>query len=596
VNLPANNPVAELAQIQDISTTLRSVGNIEGEYRLPWVEGLSATVRAGYDVLRGNRTQFTPSITRSQIEGDPNLRGNLSRYNPETQNTVLDAYMTYERALDRYSSNIDITAGYSTERLHKDSTRISASGLDTDLLGPTGLPAAYEVLPFYDIDESRLVSGFGRINWNLLDRFLVTATVRRDGSSKFAKGNQYGTFPSAAVAWRLIDEPFMAGRTPLSDLKLRVSWGKNGNQAVGNYLAFTRFDLGQSTAQAQFGNIFVSPIRPLASDPDLTWEKTTSTNIGLDYGFLNDRITGSIDYYTKKTTDLLFEVPTAAGTALSNFITTNIGSVQNRGFEFTIDGRVIDGGARGFSWDANFNASTNRNELLSLNREGITRILQNGISGGVGTNIAVLQPGVAVNSFFVYKHKRDASGRPVYADTDNDGVIEDSELYEDLDDDGFITEAGDRRPYHSPAPRWILGHSSNMMWRGFDAGFTMRAYLGNYVYNNVASNLGNYSVLTLPGGPTNLHTSALRNNFTRPQYLSDVYVEDASFLRMDNLTLGYTFDRLVNLERPRVFGTIQNVFTMTDYSGVDPTAGFNGIDNNIYPRSRTFLAGLSVGF
>ena len=596
ISLAANNPLSELALIEDASTTLRSVGNIEGEWQLPWVSGLSATVRAGYDVLRGHRTQFTPSIARSQVEGDQLFAGNYSRYSPEQQNTVLDAYMTYERELNRYSSSVDITAGYSTERLSHDSTRLSASGLDTDLLGPTGIPSAYQVLPFYDVDESRLVSGFARVNWNLMDRFLITGTVRRDGSSKFAKDNQYGTFPSAAVAWRLIDEAFIKGRTPLSDLKLRVSWGKNGNQSVGNYLPFTRFELGQSTAQAQFGDVFVAPIRPLASDPDLTWERTTSTNVGLDYGFAGDRITGSIDFYTKKTTDLLFEVPTAAGTALSNFITTNIGDVQNRGFEFTIDARVLDGGRRGFTWDANFNASTNRNELLSLEREGLTRILQNGISGGVGHNIAVLQPGVAVNSFFVYQHKRDADGKPVYADVNNNGSIDDQDLYVDLNGDGKITEAGDRRPYHSPAPKWIFGHTSNMTWNSFDAGFTIRAYMGNYVYNNVASNLGNYSVVTSAGGPTNLHTSVLRNQFVRPQYLSDVYVEDASFIRMDNLTLGYTFDRLVNLERPRIFGTIQNVFTSTDYSGVDPTAGLNGIDNNIYPRSRTFLGGLSVGF
>jgi iron complex outermembrane receptor protein len=261
-----------------------------------------------------------------------------------------------------------------------------------------------------------------------------------------------------------------------------------------------------------------------------------------------------------------------------------------------VDARVLEGGQRGFTWDANFNASTNRNELLSLEREGLTRILQNGISGGVGHNIAVLQPGVPVNSFFVYKHKRDANGRPIYADVNNNGQIDDQDLYEDLDGDNVITEGGDRRPYHSPAPKWIFGHTSNMTWRSVDAGFTIRAYRGNYVYNNVASNLGNYSVVTGAGGPTNLHTSVLRNQFVRPQYLSDVYVEDASFIRMDNLTLGYTFDRLVNLERPRVFGTIQNVFTSTGYSGVDPTAGLNGIDNNIYPRSRTFLAGLTVGF
>jgi len=377
-------------------------------------------------------------------------------------------------------------------------------------------------------------------------------------------------------------------------LKVRASWGLNGNQSVGNYLAYTSYTVGQTTAQAQFGNNFVTTIRPSASDPNLKWEKTASSNFGVDYGFFDNRLSGTIDYYTKKTTDLLFAVPTAAGTALSNFITTNIGSMRNRGMEFSVNVVPIDGGGRGLTWNANFIASTNNNKLTSIDRPGIPYILTGGIAGGVGSLIQVLEPGQTVNSFFVYQHKMQ-NGKPVYADLNGDNTINEQDLYVDLNHDGVVNQS-DRRPFHSPQPKWILGHTTMLSWRSVELSTTLRAYLGNYVYNNVASNLGNYSILQLNGAPTNLHASALKYGFIRPQYLSDVYVENASFLRMDNVTLGYTFDRLANLRGARVFASVQNVFTTTKYSGVDPTAGLNGIDNNLYPRSRTFLSGLAVGF
>jgi iron complex outermembrane receptor protein len=589
-----NNPVAILAQVQDVGTTLRSVGNVEGEYEIPYITGLTATVRGGYDLVRADRTTFTPTTVYSQLTGSN--PGNIYRNIPEQQNTVLDAYARYEHELDQFASSVDVTAGYSTERFRGDYPSFNAAGLTSNLLGLYGVPAANEARPFYTVDETRLLSGFGRANWDLLDRYLFTATVRRDGSSKFAKGNQYGTFPSVAFAWRVLDEPLVKGRTPLSDLKLRVSWGKNGNQSVGNYLSYFAYTYGQVTAQAQLGTQFVTTIRPGSIDPNLKWEQTASTNVGLDYGFMNDRINGTLDYYTKKTTNLLFDVPTAAGVALSNHITTNIGSLRNRGFELALNATLFDGGKRGFNWFANVNASTNHNELLTIDRPGITLIQTGEIAGGVGSKIQVIRPGLAVNTFYVYEHKR-RNGRPIYEDTNGDGSINQQDLYVDRNGDGIINTA-DLRPYKNPAPKWILGHTSNLSWNGVDASATLRAYLGNYVYNNVASNLGYYNILTQGNAPTNLHSSVLRNRFVDAQLLSDVYVEDASFLRLDNVTLGYTFGGVRGLrgvQSARIFGTVQNVFTRTKYNGVDPTAGLNGIDNNIYPRSRTVVAGVSLG-
>ena len=587
------NPIGELTQVQDRGTTIRSVGNVEAEYKIPFLEGLTGTVRAGYDLVRADRTTFSPTTLRSQARGSN--AGNISQRSPQQTTTVLDAYAKYERLFEAASTNFDVTAGYSTERFRGDYPSFFAQGLSTNLLGPNGVPNAVEARPFYNNEEARLVSGFARANVNLLDRFLLTGTVRRDGSSRFAKDNQYGTFPSAAFAWRIMDEPALKDRIPLfNDLKLRVSWGENGNQSVGNYLAFTSYTFGQTTAQAQLGNEFVPTIRPSASDPDLRWEQTASTNVGLDFGLFGSRVTGSLDWYTKKTTDLLFNVPTAAGVALSNFITTNLGSVRNTGLEMGIDVQLFQGTEGRFSWDANFNATTNKNRLLTINRPGITLIQTGGIAGGVGTQIQVFMPGQPINSYYVYEHKME-NGKPLYRDVNNDNTINEQDLYVDRNGDNTVNTE-DLRTFHSPQPKWMFGHTSNIAWRSFDFSTTLRAYLGNYVYNNVASNFGHYGNLSLTNAPANLHRSVLETGFRNAQYFSNIYVEDASFVRMDNLTLGYTFGTLRGMQAARIFGTVQNVFTTTDYSGVDPTAGVNGIDNNIYPRSRTFLGGISFGF
>jgi TonB-linked SusC/RagA family outer membrane protein len=587
-----NNPLEDLKYVQDQGNILRSIGNLELEYKIPRVDGLTGTVRGSYDINRANRNTFTPTNIASQLKSDSATRGSVSRADHNELHTVLDAYIGYRREFGSFGGgNVDLTGGVSGEDFSGSYNGYSVNGLSTNLLGIDGVPTFTEAHPGVDIEEHLLRSQFGRANLSLLDRYLFTGTVRRDGSSRFGEGQKYGVFPSAAFAWRVLQEPMFKDRLPLSDLKLRVSWGKNGNEAIGcNYCAYGSYAVGDANSQAQLGNQFVGTIRPVAFDPNLHWETTTSADVGLDLGILDNRFTGSIDVYTKTTKDLLFNVPTAAGTALSNNVTTNIGSARNNGVEFMIDGRLIDGGRRGFTWNANFNAARNSNELLTIDRPGISSIRNpnSGISGGVGTTVEVLQPGVEVNSFYVWQHRTDANGKPVVTGPD-------TAMYVDRNGDGIIN-TDDLRPFHSPAPKWILGHTSNVSWRGFDASTTLRWYIGNYMYNNVASNLGNYSVLKGAYAPVNLNIAVLQYGFTTPQYLSDLYVEDASFLRMDNLTVGYTFDRLAQLTNARVFGTIQNVFTSTGYSGVDPAASFNGVDNNVYPRSRTFVGGLSVGF
>jgi iron complex outermembrane receptor protein len=592
--LGANNPLSDLELIHDDGRLDRSVGNIESKYTVPWVAGLTATVRAGYDYARAVRSNFTPSTAQGQVE--TNGGGSFSRNTPAMTNTLLELFGNYNRRLEGLQSDLDITGGYTYEQSDYDSTRVLATGLSTDLLGENGIPGAESQQTFYDSQESRLVSFFGRANWTLKDKYLFTGSVRRDGSSRFGADNQWGVFPAAAFAWRVIEEPFMKDVGWLNDLKLRISWGLNGNQEFANYLAYSTYTSSTSLAQVQFGNEFVTTLRPSAVDANIKWEETASTNFGIDMGFLSGRLTGSIDYYLKNTNDLIFNVPVAAGTNLSNFVTTNIGDMENRGIELALNGRVIEGANGAFTWDASINAAHNKNKLTRINAgsTGGEQVLVGAIDGGVGSNIEVLKPGSPINSFLVYRHKLGANGKPLYEDTNGDNNINEKDLYVDINGDGNINQ-DDRQPFESPAPDWIFGASSQMTWRSFDASFTARAYLGNYVYNNIASNLGHYSAVR-GAAPGNLDASVLSYGFVNPQYFSDVYVEDGSFLRLDNITVGYRVPKVRGLSQIRIYGTVQNVFTVTGYSGIDPTAGVNGIDRNIYPQARTFTTGFTVGF
>lgn len=576
----ADNPVAILNLASAKGTTYRSVGNLQATYALPYIDGLKGNVNLGYDVAKVTSETFTPTVLHGELKSGQD--GYDYRADPSQLNTVLDMYLNYVHELGVVPGNVDVTGGYSYSQSHAETPSVTATGLTTNLLGTNGFPTAQNVTPFLDTQDSKLISFFGRLNYNLSDRYLVALSVRHDGSSRFGPTHQWGTFPSVAVAWRISQEPFMSGISALSDLKLRASWAKTGNQAFANYQQFSSFLVGGTQAQVQFGNQFINTIRPSAVDPNIKWEETRSYNLGLDYGFLNQRFSGSIDWYRKKTSDLIFTVPVAAGTNLSNYLTTNIGSMQNTGVEFSLSAAIYQGGKGRFGWNADFTAAHNTNELTSINPfAGSAQQIPVGlVSGGVGTFIQVLEPGEPINSFFVQQQKYDANGKPIEGG------------YQDLNGDGKITVA-DRRAYHDPAPKWIFGHSSYLTYDRFDLSFTLRAYLGNYVYNNVASNLGTYQELSR-ASPYNLSTSVLKTGFQTPQYLSDYYVEKASFLRMDNISLGYTFPWSGHQMRANV--AVQSVFTITGYTGVDPTAGINGLDNNIYPRSRTVTGGLSVRF
>ncbi len=591
--LGPNNPEGALQLEENEGTVYRSIGGLRVEAELPWVAGLSLTSNLGYDVTRTENLFFAPSIMRQQAESGQN--GTVSRSNGTSVKTTFDTYLDYGLPVGE-SSDLDITVGYSWEDFRSDFPSFFAEGLSFDLLGPNGVPTAELQQTRIDVQENRLISFFSRVNYSISDKYLFTGSIRRDGSSRFGPDEQWGIFPSAAAAWRLSDEDFLADSEVISDLKFRVSWGVTGNQAFANYQQFSDYTLGDPQAQAQFGQTFVPTIRPAAADPGIKWEETTSINVGFDFGLFEDRFTGSVEYFQQDTDDLLFTVPVPAGTNLSNFVTTNIGSLTNNGIEFELEGAIVQADNPGdFSWNALFNLFTLNNELQSINASaaGSEEILVGGIAGGVGSNIQVLRPGSPVNSFFVYEHIRDSNGNPIYADTDGNGTINELDLYVDQNDDGAIDQS-DRRAFEDPFADLSLALTSFFEWKNFDASFTMRAQFGNHVYNNVASNLGHLSRLQ-GNAPTNLHSSVLETNFDNPQYFSDYYIQDASFLRVDNFTVGYTFSD-GRFSGARLFGTIQNALTITGYEGLDPLVGIGGIDNNIFPRARTFTAGLSFGF
>jgi TonB-dependent starch-binding outer membrane protein SusC len=577
----ADNPVEILNFAKAQGTTYRSIGNVQANYAPTFLGGVHANVNLGYDLTRVTSVTFNPSVLHSELRGG---NGFEYRADPNMLNTVLEMYLNYARPVNAVRGDVDLTAGYSYSQSHAEYPSLTLTGLSTNVLDINGFPQAANVTPGGpSIQDSKLISFFGRLTYNNSDRYLATVSVRRDGSSRFGPDNAWGVFPAASVGWRISRESFMQGIGGLSDLKLRGSWGKTGNQAFANYQQYVAYLFSNQQAQVQFGNQFISTIRPGAFDRNIKWEATSSYDVGLDYGFMDQKITGTIDWYVKNTSDLIFTVPACAGCNFSNFYTTNIGSMRNRGTEFSLSAQMFNRSA-GLRWTTDFTAAHNTNELTSINpaATGAQQILVGGISGGVGSTIQVLEPGQPINSFFVCPQVYQ-NGKPLEGQfTSLAGTVV------------TACDARSLRAFHDPAPKWILGHSSYLSYGSWDMSFTLRAWLGNYVYNNVASNQGNYHVVQASGSPYNLSTSVLQSGFVQPQYLSDYYVEDGSFLRMDNVTVGYSFK--YRGQNVRASATLQNAFTITGYSGVDPTAGLNGIDNNIYPRARTLTGGLTVRF
>lgn len=587
------NPVSFIEQQEDFGKSFRNIGNIEFDYKFnDFVPGLSAKLNLGYDINNGDRKRFQPTtLSRPPFT---NYTGEIRSENFNRTNTLLDAYLNYDRSFGT-DHRVNFLAGYSYQDFSSEFPSFRAFNLANDIFGSNSTAPAANFIANNSVVENRLISFFGRANYVFRDKYLLTVTVRRDGSTRFGESNRWGTFPSAAFAWRILQEDFAESlASTFSDLKLRLGYGITGNQEIGDFGYLPTYSLSDARARYQFGNEFVTTARPNGYDPNLKWEETSSFNLGLDFGFLNGRVNGTLDYYYKETKDLLFTVNVPAGTNLTDRVLTNIGSVENQGVELTLNAFVID--KADFSWNVSFNGAHNTNKILSIDQVSTSGILTGGISGGVGNNIQILQVGQPVNAFFAFEHLKGANGKPLAdgIDHNEDGSVNLADIYADINKDGKVDDL-DKRPIEKPAPDFILGIGSQLNFKNFDLNFTLRGNIGNYVYNNNASNYGYYDRIDeRPGFVNNVHTSVLLSNYERPQYFSDFYIEDASFLRLDNITLGYNFNQLGNNRNLRLYATAQNLFVFTNYTGLDPEVG-NGIDNNPYPRSRAFIFGLSLG-
>lgn len=599
VGLAPRNPVSTFSQIKDEGRSFRNLGNIEAEYKFDGlINGLSAKVNLGFDVLNGKKRRFVPTTYANTIIN--NFNGELYVEDPSRSSQLLETYLTYKKEIGD-AHRFELVGGYSWQDFNEEYPSYRAFNLSTNAFEFNSTSPAEDFEARNFVIENRLISFYGRLNYALFDRYLLTATLRRDGSSRFSENNRWGTFPSLALGWRVLEENWAGGlKNIFSDLKFRFGWGITGNQTIPDYGYIPTYTFSDTRARYQFGYangepVFISTVRANGYDAGLKWEETTSTNFGLDFGFWNGRLSGTIEYYVKRTNDLLFTVNIPAGTNLTDRILTNIGELENKGLELTLDLGVVK--KRTFSWNVGFNMAANRNEVLAIDRISEQGVLTGGISGGVGNFIQILQVGQPVNAFYVFKHKLDAAGNPLPdgVDHNDDGAVNLADIYEDLNGDGAVSDL-DKRPFEKPAPDIFLGLTSQMNFKNFDFSFTLRGAVGNYVYNNNASNGGYFNVVNERGDIflNNMHTSGLVTGFQGPQYFSDYYVEKGSYLRVDNATIGYTIPRLPGRTSIRVYATTTNPFLFTKYSGIDPELA-SGIDNNLYPRSRGWVFGLSLG-
>jgi TonB-dependent starch-binding outer membrane protein SusC len=577
------NPVGLLEQKEDKSDVHRSIGNIQFDYKLHFLPDLHVNLNLGYDVSKGEGTIYIPDSAASSYLRSPDAKhgGVNNQYKQNKSNTLLETYLNYVKDIRSIQSRIDAIAGYSYQDFLTTNYNFPDYTTDGFVISKPSFPL--------DKPENILISFYGRLNYSYKGKFLLTGTLRRDGSSRFSEDKRWGLFPSGAFAWRMKEEEFLRDSKTVSDLKLRLGYGETGQQeGIGNYDYIPRYALANQQAQYQFGNRFDSLYRPAGYNPNLKWEQTATYNVGLDFGFLNNRLTGSVDFYLKKTSDLLSVIDQPAGTNFSNKILANIGNMENRGVEFTVNAQLVRNAD--VTWDLGFNVTYNKNKITKLtftNDPTFPGNLVGGIAGGVGSTAQIQSVGYPKNSFYVYQQIYDKSGKPIeslFEDRNRDGVINVDDLYR----------------YKSPDPKAFLGAYSNVNWHKWSAGFSLRANIGNYMYNNRFSNTGvQRNIIDPLGFLANGSRNLLETNFTGngDQYLlSDYYVENASFLRMDYINIGYNAGNLINRHTNlRIGANVQNVFTVTKYKGVDPEVP-GGIDNNFYPRPRIFSLSLGLDF
>ncbi|MEY4703478.1 MAG: hypothetical protein RIR96_1375 [Bacteroidota bacterium] len=577
IDLATRNPLALLELRNNKSVVNRLVGNVQVDYKLHFLPDLHLQANLGLDNASGSGDDVIDSASATNYR----TLGRKSHYEQKKKNYLADLSLFYTKNLDNINSKLDVLFTHSYQDFITEVSNFAAFGQNDSLI-PGSTPTFATDRPQY-----RLESYIGRLNYSYNDRYLITLSMRRDASSKFSRDNRVGYFPAAAFAWKLKDEFFKTNNV-VSDLKLRLGWGVTGQQdGIGYYTYLPVYGQSSPTAQYQFGNSFYSFLRPSAYDANIKWETTTTSNVGLDFGFLKNRITGSVDFYQKKTKDLLSVIPVAPGSNFDITLLTNVGNLENKGVELTINTNPIR--RKDFNWDLGFNLTYNKTEITNLLKQqdkNFQGIDVSGISGGTGNNIGKFAIGYAPYVYNVFKQVYDENGKPIEG------------MYEDLNRDGRIDDA-DRYLYKKPAADFMFGLNTSVTYKKFSLGITGHGMLGNYLYNNYNSS---NSVLRTIKNPIqfigNASSNYLTTKFSNNQYLSDYYIENASFFRLDNINFGYNYGSVLkNKAQLRLTANIQNVFVITKYSGADPeNASSTGVDNNIYPRPTIYSIGANLDF
>ena len=575
VNAGVRNPRGLVDLYDSKSKVSRFIGSMDVDYKVHFLPDLKLHATVGADYAKGDGTIHVPVYAAQSYNKDESLGGSDYKYGPQkNENRLLTLYANYAKYFEDIKSNVDLTAGYDYQ-YWKSTTPLyyTKSAAGTTLSTVKASDYRHVMLSYY-----------GRINYSFDGKYLLTATVRRDASSRFSKDTRWGTFPSVALGWTLTEEPWLKNQKVLSNLKLRASYGVTGQQeGIGNYNYLPVYTYSVTGAEAFINGQYINTYRPEAYVSDLKWETTTSWNFGLDFGFLNGRIGGAIDFYTRKTKDLLASVPTAAGTNFSKTILTNVGNVDSKGIEVSLNATPIQ--TKDWEWNLSYNFTWQNMKVknLSLTKGGSQTNVKVGPSIDA-YQFQVLSEGYEPYMFYVYHQLYDSkTGKPIegaYADLNNDGEINDADLYR----------------YHSPAPKYIMGLSTSLRYKQLTLGMSFRANIDNYVYNGMGMSTGAFETVSYNNSQlNNLNTSFLKTGFKTRQYLSDYYVENASFLKLDNLSLSYNVGKINKWASLTVSAMVQNVFTITGYSGTDPEVP-NGMDNSFYPRPRTYSVSLGLQF
>lgn len=564
------NPSGLLSQYSSTSDVNRVVGNLDVDYKIHFLPDLKFHAALGYDYAEGKGEIHVPATAAQYYLSG----GRDYSYGPQKlENKLISTYFNYNKKLEAINSTLDATAGYDYQFWKSTTPYFEEVNINGEVQNTSAATDYRHVL----------ISYYGRVNYTLATRYMLTATIRRDGTSRFSKDNRIGTFPSIALAWRISEESFLDGLDILSNLKLRLSYGITGQQdGIGNYNYLPVYTLSQTGAQYIFGNEIINTYRPEAYVADLTWETTTAYNYGIDFGFYKDRISGSFEYYTRETKDLLATVPSPAGTNFEKNILTNVGNVDSKGYELTLN--IIPVDKHDLTWNISFNATWQKQTIKNLSIIKGAEITNTSVGPTIDSYyFQVLTEGHAPYMFYVYHQLYDESGKPIegaFANLDENPEINSADLYR----------------YHSPAPDYIFGFSTSVRYKKWNLGTSLRSNIGNYVYNGMAMNTGAFGTMSYNSYQlNNLNKSYLETGFQSRQYLSDYYVENASFLKMDNLTIGYNVGKIAQKANLNITGMIQNVFTITKYSGVDPEVP-GGMDNSFYPRPRIFSLSLGLQF